>query len=93
MLYPVLTHQIIPVAADASPASGLRKRVSTTARTVEMEAPRSVPSSQVRRVQMERLVPLSCRSANDVEASAVLINAGDPRATRYCYVAPRSSAR
>lgn len=94
MLHTLPAHQIIAGDNDEMPASGARKRISSTAQTMEMARAQSVPASQIRRVQVEHLVPLgSGGSANDVEQSPGLINAGNPRVTRYCFVAPRTSAK
>jgi hypothetical protein len=93
MLYPLRAHQIIAGDNDEVPPSGPRKRISSTARTVAMEVPRPAPASQIRRVQIEHLVPLERGSANDVEANAVLISSVNPRVTRYCFIAPRTSSR
>jgi len=93
MLYPQSGHQIIPMDEDEAPLSGPRNRISSKAPTVQMEAPRSAPASQVRQVQVERVAPLRQASANDVEERDVLINAGNPRATRYCFVSPRRGGR
>lgn len=93
MLYTLPAHQIFAGDNDEMPGSGAHKRISSTARTVQMAMPQSAPASQIRRVQVEHLVPLDRGPANDVEECAGLINAGNPCAMRYCFIAPRTSAK
>jgi hypothetical protein len=90
-LTPPLT--IIPAGNDTAPESGMRRRVSATAPTVEMEAVQEPRPSRIRRVRVDHLSPLPGRAATEAEAATVLVSTGDPRSTRYCFVAPRAGTR
>ncbi len=85
---------IVPVSEDAPPASGVRRkeRVSPWAPTVKMPVPPPTPPAAAALLHLEHPAQVR-RGASDAGEGAALINLGDHRSTRYCFVAPRSGRR